>query len=197
MSRQSPSQTVGPFFAYALTPELYGRTGIVGNVLVADDTPGEHVRLEGQVFDGEGATIRDAVIEIWQANGEGVYAHSADGRPRPADGSFTGFGRTGTDEQGRFWFQTIKPGAVPGPGNTLQAPHLNVIVLMRGLLSHVFTRIYFSDEAEANDACPVLGLVEPGRRATLVASRDERHGMPVYRLDIHMQGGRETVFFDA
>ena len=196
MSRQTPSQTVGPFFAYALTPELYGRPGIASNVLAADDTPGEHIRIEGRVLDGEGAGIRDAVIEIWQADAGGVYHHPGDGRATSGN-AFTGFGRTGTDEQGHFSFQTVKPGAVPGPGNTLQAPHLNVIVLMRGLLSHVFTRIYFSDEAEANEACPVLGLVEPERRATLIASRAERHGMPVYRLEIHMQGDRETVFFDA
>ena len=197
MSTQTPSQTVGPFFAYALTPELYGRPGIAGNVLAGDDTAGEHIRLEGQVFDGEGAPIRDAVIEIWQADADGVYGHSEDGRSRSGAGDFTGFGRAGTDEQGRFFFRTVKPGAVPGPGNTLQAPHLNVIVLMRGLLSHVFTRIYFSDETEANEADPVLGAVDPQRRPTLIAGRGDRHGMPVYRWEIHMQGDKETVFFDA
>jgi protocatechuate 3,4-dioxygenase alpha subunit len=197
MSTQTPSQTVGPFFAYALTPELYGRPGIAGNVLAADDTAGEHIRLEGQVFDGEGAPIRDAVIEIWQADADGVYGHPEDVRSRSGAGDFTGFGRAGTDEQGRFFFRTVKPGAVPGPGNTLQAPHLNVIVLMRGLLSHVFTRIYFSDETGANEADPVLGAVDPQRRPTLIAGRGDRHGMPVYRWEMHMQGDKETVFFDA
>jgi protocatechuate 3,4-dioxygenase alpha subunit len=196
MSTQTPSQTVGPFFAYALTPELYGRPGIANNVLAAADVPGEHIRLEGRVLDGEGAGIRDAVIEIWQADADGVYRHPADGRAK-VNSAFTGFGRTGTDEQGHFSFQTVKPGAVPGPGNTLQAPHLNVIVLMRGLLSHVFTRIYFSDETEANEADPVLGAVDPQRRPTLIAGRGDRLGMPVYRWEIRMQGDKETVFFDA
>lgn len=196
MSTQTPSQTIGPFFAYALTPEPYGRTGIAGNTLAGDDTAGEPIVVEGRVLDGAGAPVGDAVIEIWQADSDGVYVHPADGRAAAA-GGFTGFGRTATDDDGRFSFRTVKPGAVPGPGNVHQAPHLSVIVLMRGLLSHVFTRIYFADEVEANDADPVLGLVEPQRRATLVAQRGERHGMAVYRLDIHMQGDHETVFFDA
>lgn len=198
MARQTPSQTVGPFFAYALTPELYAREGIAGNVLVDESTPGEHIRLEGQVLDGEGQPIPDAVIELWQADSEGRYAHPADDREGDsAGGAFSGFGRTGTDGEGRFSFRTVKPGAVPGRGNALQAPHLNLVVLMRGLLSHVFTRVYFSDESEANDTDPVLNAVEPERRGTLIASRGESHGATVYRLTIRMQGDDETVFFDA
>lgn len=195
MAGQTPSQTVGPFFAYGLTPEQYGYPfrAIAGAAMVDDETPGERIRVVGRVFDGEGAPIPDAMVEIWQADGEGRYAHPAD--PRGANIAFRGFGRcgTGTDPQQRFVFETIKPGAV-GDG---QAPHLNVIVLMRGLLSHVYTRIYFDDEAGANAADPVLAGVEEARRATLIARREVDPAGTVYRFDIHMQGAEETVFFDV
>lgn len=206
--KQTASQTIGPFFHYALTPEPYGRPGIAGGVLASADTLGERVRIEGRVFDGEGRPMPDALVEIWQANAAGRYNHPADDRPahgRPADGSeeaaldpgFRGFGRLGTDADGGFRFETVKPGPVPGRGNTLQAPHINVILCARGMLDHVFTRIYFSDEAEANGNDPVLSAVEAGRRATLVAERQESAGEIVYRFDIRLQGEAETVFFDA
>ena len=211
--KQTASQTIGPFFHYALTPESYGRPGIAGGVLASADTRGERVRIEGRVFDGEGRPIPDALVEIWQANAAGRYNHPADDRPahgrpadgRPADGSeeaaldpgFRGFGRLGTDADGGFRFETVKPGPVPGRGNTLQAPHINVILCARGMLDHAFTRIYFSDEAEANGNDPVLSAVEAGRRATLVAERRESAGEIVYRFDIRLQGEAETVFFDA
>lgn len=206
--KQTASQTIGPFFHYALTPEPYGRPGIAGGVLASADTAGERVRIEGRVFDGEGRPMPDALVEIWQANAAGRYNHPADDRPahgRPADGSeeaaldpgFRGFGRLGTDADGGFRFETVKPGPVPGRGNTPQAPHINVILCARGMLDHVFTRIYFSDEAEANGNDPVLSAVEAGRRATLVAERRESAGEIVYRFDIRLQGEAETVFFDA
>jgi protocatechuate 3,4-dioxygenase alpha subunit len=177
-------------------------------VLASADTAGERVRIEGRVFDGEGRPIPDALVEIWQANAAGRYNHPADDRPahgRPADGSeeaaldpgFRGFGRLGTDADGGFRFETVKPGPVPGRGNTLQAPHINVILCARGMLDHAFTRIYFSDEAEANGNDPVLSAVEAGRRATLVAERRESDGEIVYHFDIRLQGEAETVFFDA
>ena len=190
-SEQTPSQTVGPYFAYTLTPEQYGYhfTNLAGPQMVDEAIEGERIRVTGQVLDGEGAPISDAMIEVWQADASGQYpdASSADG--------FTGFGRTGTgtDPQNRFWFDTIKPGALPDG----QAPHLNVMVFMRGLLSHLYTRIYFSDEKTANAGDPVLGSVDEKRRQTLIAKREETPGGTVYRFDIHMQGRSETVFFDV
>ena len=211
--KQTASQTIGPFFHYALTPESYGRPGIAGGVLASADTAGERVRIEGRVFDGEGQPMPDALVEIWQANAAGRYNHPADDRPahgrpahgRPAHGreeaaldpGFRGFGRLATSADGGFRFETVKPGPVPGRGNTLQAPHINVILCARGMLDHAFTRIYFSDEAEANGNDPVLSAVEAGRRATLVAERRESDGEIVYRFDIRLQGEAETVFFDA
>lgn len=191
--RQTPSQTVGPYFAYGLVPEQYGYqqnlTSIAGSQMADSDTEGQHIRVEGRVFDGAGNPISDALIEIWQADAVGRYAHPAD--PRGSNSTFKGFGRcgTGTDPQNRFWFDTVKPGRVGED----QAPHLNVIVSMRGMLLHAFTRIYFADEP-ANATDKVLNAVPVERRGTLIATRD---GSNVYRFDIHMQGDNETVFFDA
>lgn len=192
---QTPSQTVGPFFAYGLTPEQYGYAlkSIAGSRLAAADTAGRHIRIEGRVFDGEGKPITDAMIEIWQADAAGRYAHPAD--PRGSNSSFEGFGRcgTGTDAQARFVFDTVKPGSVGGT----QAPHVNVVVFMRGLLTHVCTRLYFSDETAANAGDPVLQCVPAARRGTLIAELQPAGGSAIYRFDIHMQGDRETVFFDV
>ena len=191
--KQTPSQTLGPFFAYGLTPEQYGyaHRGIAGNTLAAPGVPGEHVRIEGRIFDGAGAPIDDAMIEIWQADADGRYA----GADRDEAGvvAFTGFGRCGSDDAGEFWFATIKPGAI-GDG---QAPHIGVIVQARGVLNHAFTRIYFADEAAANSADPVLQSVPAERRDTLIAVCRETPAGPVYSFDIHMQGDDETVFFDV
>jgi protocatechuate 3,4-dioxygenase alpha subunit len=191
--RQTPSQTVGPYFAYGLAPEQYGYqqtlTSIAGSQMAEGEIEGQRIRVEGQVFDGAGNVISDALIEIWQADSLGRYSHPSD--PRGSNSTFKGFGRcgTGTDPRNRFWFDTIKPGAV-SPGD---APHLNVIVSMRGMLLHAFTRIYFSDEP-ANATDKVLNAVPAERRDTLIAVR---HDGGVYRFDIHMQGDTETVFFDA
>lgn len=193
--KQTPSQTVGPFFAYGLTPEQYGYslTSIAGGELATPEAEGERIRIEGRVLDGAGEPISDAMVEIWQADGQGRYAHPLD--KRGSNTGFRGFGRvgTGTDPECRFIFNTVKPGSIDGR----QAPHINVIVFARGLLLHAYTRIYFSDEAGANARDPVLAAVPPERRATLIA---ERHSSPtgiVYRFDIHMQGDAETVFFDV
>ena len=192
---QTPSQTVGPFFAFALTAEQYGYefASIADGKLIAGETPGQRIRIEGRVFDGEGEVIPDAMIEVWQADEQGRYAHPAD--PRGSNLGFKGFGRmgTGTDPQSRFIFDTIKPGSVDGQ----QAPHINVVVFMRGLPAHAFTRLYFSDEAAANARDPVLVTVPTERRQTLIATRDTSAAGAIYRFDIHMQGARETVFFDA
>jgi protocatechuate 3,4-dioxygenase, alpha subunit len=191
--RQTPSQTVGPYFAYGLSPEQYGfqqnLTSIAGSQMAEGDVEGQRIRVEGRVFDGAGNPISDALIEVWQADGSGRYAHPAD--PRGSNSTFKGFGRcgTGTDPQNRFWFDTIKPGKASDD----QAPHLNVIISMRGMLLHAFTRIYFPDEL-ANATDKVLRLVPAERRDTLIA---KHAGGGVYHFDIHMQGENETVFFDA
>jgi protocatechuate 3,4-dioxygenase alpha subunit len=188
--RQTPSQTVGPYFAYGLTPEQYGYdlASIAGSDMAPPDVEGQRIRVEGRVFDGNNAVIPDALIEIWQADSMGRYVHPSD--PRGSNATFKGFGRcgTGTDKQSRFIFDTVKPGAV----DTDQAPHLNVIVMMRGMLLHAYTRIYFADEA-ANATDKVLALVPADWRHTLIA---QPIGGNAYRFDIHMQGPDETVFFD-
>ena len=165
---QTPSQTVGPYFAYGLTAEQYGYdfTSIAGSAIATAATDGQHIRIEGRVFDGNGDTVPDAMIEIWQADSQGRYAHPGD--PRSSNSDFRGFGRfgTGTDPAHRFVFDTVKPGSVDG----IQAPHINVIVMMRGLLSHAFTRIYFADEAAANATDPVLNSVPEAHAMTRPSS---------------------------
>jgi protocatechuate 3,4-dioxygenase, alpha subunit len=191
----TPSQTVGPFFAYGLTPgKDYDWSDLFINNLVTPDAAGERIRIEGRVLDADGAPIADALVEIWQADAQGRYAHPADKRALP-NASFKGFGRCGSDKSGRYSFDTIKPGAVPGPNGAMQAPHILLALYTRGMLTHLYTRIYFSDETNASD--PVLALVPDDRRATLIATREMRGSLPVYTLDIRIQGERETVFFDV
>ena len=189
--RQTPSQTVGPFFSFGLAPEQYGYNfrSIAGSAVADDGTAGTRIRIVGRVFDGEGQPLNDALIEIWQADAEGRYAHPAD--PRSSNAAFKGFGRTGTgtDPESRFVFDTVMPGSVAG-----QAPHINVIVLARGMLNHLYTRLYFEDQSEANAPDPVLLSVPSERRSTLMARRDDA---TTYRFDIRLQGDGETVFFDV
>ena len=194
MSCITPSQTVGPYFAIALTPGDYDWTATVGNNLVTPDASGERIRIEGRVLDGDGRPINDAMIEIWQADAAGRYAHPADERANP-NAAFKGFGRAGTDESGSYRFETVKPGAVAGPDGS-QAPHAVCAVFARGMLRQCYTRLYFSDE-KANDADPILARVPQERRATLIAQRQDGGGHAVYRFDIRLQGESETVFFDV
>lgn len=187
--KQTPSQTVGPFYSLGLTRQPT-------NVLAGEATHGERIRIEGQVFDGDGQTVPDAMIEIWQANAYGRYNHPDDKQEKPLDPNFMGWGRSGTDKQGAYFFETVKPGPVPGSGESVQAPHINVTVFARGMLVHAFTRIYFPDEA-ANKTDPVLESIKnQGRRRTLIAAREERNGTAIHRFDIRLQGENETVFFD-
>lgn len=187
--KQTPSQTVGPFYSIGLTRRAM-------NLLAGADVDGEHIRIEGQVIDGDGVPVPDAMIEIWQANAYGRYNHPDDKQEKPLDQSFTGWGRSGTDENCFYSFETIKPGAVPGAGDSVQAPHVNVCVFARGMLVHAYTRIYFADQP-ANAADPLLNSIKnKARRQTLIAARQERDGKAVYRFDIRLQGENETVFFD-
>jgi protocatechuate 3,4-dioxygenase alpha subunit len=182
----TPFQTIGPFFAFALP--FSG-----GDTLADEVTPGTRIVIEGRVRDGAGAPMPDALVEIWQANARGQYRHPADPDHTPADEPFGGFGRTVTDDDGRFSFTTIKPGLVPAPRAGTQAPHIVVGLLGRGILTRLVTRIYFDDEP-ANASDLILGLVPVERQSTLLA---RRVGAGRYQFDIVVQGPRETVFFDV
>ena len=192
-SHATTSQTVGPFFSIGLAWRN------VDN-LAAPGVSGERVEIAGRLLDGDGQPIPDGIIEIWQANGHGKYAHPDDTQDKPLEKGFTGYGRIPTDEQGRFRFTTIKPGQVPGPDGpggekTLQAPHIAVSVFARGLIRRLVTRIYFPDEP-ANATDFALSKVDPSRRATLVARKLE--GRPgILEWNVILQGSNETVFFDC
>jgi protocatechuate 3,4-dioxygenase alpha subunit len=201
--KETPSQTAGPYVHIGLIPhqagfEIFKQN--FSNTLVGRSTRGERITVEGRVFDGAGVPMRDALIEIWQANAEGRYQHPADTQPKPLDADFRGWGRTGTDfTTGVYTFHTVKPGAVIGRrGAKPMAPHINLWIVARGMNIGLSTRMYFADETAANAADPVLNLIEQeSRRATLIAPRSIRDGKPVYTFDIHMQGERETVFLDV
>ena len=184
MMKQSASQTVGPFFRIGL---IYGEPQ---NNLVNERTSGEQIVLTGVVYDGDGEPIPDAAIEIWQPDANGIFNHPLDPLHGQADPNFRGFGRAETRNAGKYEFKTVKPGSRDG-----QAPYINVNIFERGLLVHAMTRIYFSDE-QANADDPLLNSVEPERRHTLIATREQADGPAVYRFDIHMQGEDETVFFN-
>ena len=185
------SQTVGPFFSPALL-----REGARRNVLILPETVGERIRIEGRVLDGDGIPVPDAMVEIWQANAHGRYNHPADSGPAALDTSFLGFGRSGTAEDGSYWFETVKPGPVAFDRDRLQAPHICVTVFSRGLLNHLVTRLYFEDEP-ANAEDPVLQCVPDDRRVTLLARREPAGAATVYRFDIVLQGADETAFFNV
>lgn len=191
---QTPSQTVGPYFAYGLTAAQYGYdyTQPFGAELVREAAHGERIRLEGRVLDGDGVPVSDALVEISHVDGAGRYPGDAD---EAMTMGFAGLGRcgTGTDSRHRYAFHTVKP-AAQAKG---EAPHIDMIITMRGLLLHVFTRVYFDDEAKANAGDAVFCAVAPSRRHTLVARRAQRGGAVVYEFDVHMQGPDETVFFDC
>ena len=184
---QTPSQTVGPFFHEGLV-----RAG--DNILAQPGAPaGDRIVLTGQVFDGDGQAVSDALLELWQADAAGQYPKSGD-----AESAFRGFGRSDTRHEGDcFRFETVKPGRVAGPGGAPQAPHACVRIFARGLLTHLSTRVYFADEPAANDADAVLRHVPADRRRTLLAERvASAGGVATYRWNIVLQGSGETVFFE-
>lgn len=183
----TPSQTVGPFFSIGLDPLR------VEN-LAPSGVSGERVTIAGRVLDGDGIPVPDAVLEIWQANAHGKYAHPEDQQRQKLESDFVGYGRVPTNDAGEFRFTTVKPGSVPGPEGTIQAPHLVVSVFMRGLLNRLVTRIYFPDDP-ANTDDVVLNLVEESRRPTLIA---RRAGVADHlEWNVILQGPNETVFFDC
>ena len=167
----------------------------VGDNLITPDATGQKIRIEGRVLDGDGMPINDAMIEIWQADAQGRYAHARGEKPRP-NAKFTGFGRSATDKAASTAFDTIKPGAVPGPNGKPQAPHIVVCIFSRGMLRQIYTRLYFSDEA-ANAADPILTRwCRPIGAGPLLPTRRRSGELAVYRFDIRVQGDNETVFFD-
>jgi protocatechuate 3,4-dioxygenase alpha subunit len=185
----TPSQTVGPFFHIGLDRPDWAD-------LTSGGPQGERIVIEGRVIDGDGASVPDACLELWQANAVGRYAHPDDTRTdKPLDPNFRGFGRVATDADGRLRFTTIRPGPIPGRGNALQAPHIDVALFARGLLKQLFTRIYFTGDP-LNETDPVLlSIDDPGRRETLLATPNGSDA-GTWHLDIVMQGENETVFFD-
>lgn len=198
MPKQTSSNTIGPFFHHILTPEGHGKKGIVDNRLAKKKTKGERIKVEGRILDGEGKPLRASMLEIWQANANGRYNAPGDDRADvKLDKSFGGFGRVSAGNKGKFVFETIKPGSVPGTGNAPQAPHINLTLFSAAIHSHLYTRLYFSDEVDANDIDPVLSHVDESRRDTLIAKRRETKDGVVYRFDIRLSGDGETVFFDV
>jgi len=198
--RETASQTAGPYVHIGLAPgaagfDIYKQE--LGWDIAGPNAAGERIRVEGRVIDGMGAPIKDVLLEVWQANAAGNYAHPEGGGP--VEDGFRGWGRVITDfDTGEWGFDTVKPGKTRGRNVGTQAPHLNLWIVARGINIGLNTRMYFSDESEANAKDPVLNLIEwENRRATLIAARSERDGTPVYRFDIRLQGEDETVFFDV
>jgi protocatechuate 3,4-dioxygenase, alpha subunit len=222
--RETASQTAGPYVHIGLAP---GAAGFhlfeteLGTDIVGPNAQGERIRVEGIVYDGTGTPVKDVLIEVWQANAAGIYAHDEDPRSQELEDGFRGWGRIISDFDSGVWtFETVKPGSVPGrahmgslrpaaqeeqvdahgrghQGLRPMAPHLNLWIVARGINIGLNTRMYFGDEAAANGRDPVLNLIEQSdRRKTLIATREMRDGKPVYRFDLRLQGDGETVFFD-
>jgi protocatechuate 3,4-dioxygenase alpha subunit len=194
--KETPSQTAGPYVHIGLALAAAGiepREHEIWNEMAKPEAPGEHILLLGNVYDGNGHLVRDSFLELWQADHQGHYHIDFD-RNQP----FNSFGRTATTfDAGEWTVNTVKPGVVNNAAGVPMAPHINISLFARGVNIHLHTRLYFSDEAEANAKDPVLNLIEqPARRETLVATRCEVDGKPAYRFDMRIQGEGETVFFD-
>jgi protocatechuate 3,4-dioxygenase alpha subunit len=182
------SQTVGPFFKIGF--EWLNRDNLIG-----DGVSGERVTIQGRIFDGDGAPVPDAIVEVWQANAHGKYDHPEDTQDKPLEPGFKGYGRIPVSPEGLFRLATIKPGPVPGLNGKEQAPHLLISIFMRGLLKRLVTRMYFPDD-ERNATDPILSLVEPARRSTLIAKKTAG-GPGTLEWNVVLQGPEETVFFDV
>lgn len=195
--KESASQTAGPYVHIGLTPNFAEIAGVytedLGTKMAGPNAKGERITIVGRVIDGAGAPLRDALVEIWQADAAGLYNSPAEMRGS-ADADFTGWGRCPTDmDTGEFRFETVKPGKVPAKDGRPMAPHISFWVVARGINLGLNTRMYFAEDAEANAADPILARIEhKSRIPTLMAKRDG----DVYRFDIHLQGADETIFFD-
>ena len=200
--KESPSQTAGPYVHIGTNPNWVEITGVwekdLGLVLVGPQTRGERIVVKGRILDGQGLPLTDALVEIWQADADGLYNSPEEKRGR-ADPHFVGWGRQPTNrDTGEFRFETIKPGMVPFVDGRPMAPHITVYIVARGINIGLHTRMYFADEEAANHACPVMKRLEQvGRSGTLLATKSVEEGLPVFTFDIHLQGHRETVFFDV
>jgi protocatechuate 3,4-dioxygenase alpha subunit len=197
--KETPSQTAGPFVHIGLAPgvagfDIYDQE--LGLDIAGPNAVGERIRVEGLVIDGTGSPVKDVLLEAWQANAAGIYAHPE--HAGDVEEGFRGWGRVITDfDSGEWGFDTVKSGTVMGRNGQMMAPHINLWIVARGINVGLNTRLYFSDEAAANAADPVINLVEwERRRQTLIATRSERDGNVVYRFDVRLQGEDETVFFD-
>jgi protocatechuate 3,4-dioxygenase alpha subunit len=200
--RETASQTAGPYVHIGLAPGAAGFKlfeAELGTDIAGPNAAGERIRVEGLVTDGTGAPVKDVLIEVWQANADGVYASPDDPRGSGVEDGFRGWGRVISDfDTGLYAFDTVKPGSVMGRNTRPMAPHLSLWIVARGINIGLNTRLYFDDEAEANARDPVLGLIEQvNRRSTLIAKGGMRDGKPIYRFDIRLQGDGETVFFDV
>jgi protocatechuate 3,4-dioxygenase, alpha subunit len=200
--KETASQTAGPYVHIGLAPgaagfDIYRQE--LGWDIAGPDAPGERVRIEGFVHDGSGAPVKDVLLEAWQADANGAHAHPEDPRHGSVARGFRGWGRVITDFDTGLWgFDTVKPGPVMGRNGRMQAPHISLWIVARGINIGLQTRLYFSDEDAANASDPLLGFVDPPeRRKTLIATRAMRDGKPVYRFDIRLQGDGETVFLDV
>jgi len=195
--KETPSQTAGPYVHIGMVPNFCDITGVIaedlGKAMIGDGTKGERITITGRVLDGAGNPVNDCVVEIWQADANGIYNSPAEHRSG-ADENFTGWGRCPADKDGIFRFDTIKPGQVPGPNGSPMAPHVSLWIVARGINIGLLTRMYFSDEAEANAKDPILARVRPsGREHTLIGKREG----DTVTFDIRLQGEEETVFLDA
>lgn len=199
--KETPSQTAGPYVHIGLAPgaagfQIYDQE--LGEDIAGPNAKGERIRVEGLVIDGTGSPVKDVLLEVWQANADGIYTHPEHAGHDTVETGFRGWGRVITNfETGEWAFDTIKPGGLMGRNGQMMAPHINLWIVARGINVGLNTRLYFDDEAEANAADPVINVVEwEKRRKTLIAKRSERDGQTVYRFDIRLQGDDETVFFD-
>ena len=182
----TPSQTIGPFYFGTIIKAYH-------HDMAPPGVTGERINVVLTLHDVEGAIVPDGLLELWQANSHGRYNHPEDRRNLPLDAGFDGFGRASTDTKGSAHFSTVKPGCVPWPAGSMQAPHINVAVFARGLLNRLATRLYFEGDP-ANGEDPVLKSIDASRRGTLIAKRD---GQGIWRLPILLGGAHETVFFDC
>lgn len=195
--RESPSQTAGPYVHIGCTPnfsgiEIYG--GDLGTSMKTGPVQGQEITIQGIVYDGTGTPLKDAMIEIWQPDAAGLFPSANETRGTP-DPNFTGWGRSPGDmATGEFTFETVKPGRVPWPDGRMQAPHITAWIVARGINIGLHTRIYFEDEADANAQDPILTRIEHQNRVPTLLAKLRANGL--YRFDIHLQGPKETIFFD-